>query len=176
MPKPSVTFEGNFHKMKPEDILRPIEGMLANVGAAVVPVMRGIIKGQVSQGARGELERSIAWRTANKHSQVEKNEDLIESPPVHCVDIGSANSHAFYVEEGSSPHLNPEGTEEFVAEIKDWTARMGWDEDVAYAIINSIRANGTDAMPYAKPTGEKLPSISKPIYDEAVRTFWKYWG
>jgi len=155
-----------------KDIYRPIEVILEKVGDTVAPIMKDTIRKQTSDGARGELERSIAWRTANNHSAVEKSEDLIEAPPVNCVDIGSANSHAFYVEEGSSPHLNPEGTEEFVAEITEWVHRQGGDDNDVYMAIRAIRERGTDAMPFVKPTYEKMPSIVTPICAKVVHEYW----
>jgi len=167
-----VTFAGDFLKKTEVDILRPIEAVLTRIGEETVPVMKGFIKNNVSRAATGDLEGSIAWRTATNHSQVETADDLIEAPPAHCVDIGSANNHAVYVDRGSGPHLNPEGSEEFVAEIKDWVRRMGWDESVAFPIIKNIREQGTDAIPFIEPTGNKLQSIATPICREAIRTYW----
>jgi predicted GNAT family acetyltransferase len=59
-----------------------------------------------------------------------------------------------------------------VAEIKDWTRRMGWDEDVAWAIIKKIREEGTDAIPFIEPTANKLSSIAKPICEQTIREYW----
>lgn len=168
-----VTFAGDFLKLKEVDILRPVEGILERIGTDAVRVMRRFVGPPfVSQAARGDLENSIMWITANNHSEIPATENLLETPPVHCVDIGSANDHAFYVEEGSSPHVNPEGSDEFVAEIEDWVRRMGWDEGIAYVIIKKIREEGTDAIPFVKPTADKLQSIALPICKEAIEAFW----
>jgi len=168
-----VTFAGDFLKKTEADILRPIEAVLERVGTDTTRVMRRYVRSPfVSRAARGDLEESITWRTAHNHGEIEDTNDLIDAPPVHAVDIGSANDHAFYADKGTGPHLNKEGTVEFVAEIQDWTRRMGWDEDVAWAIIKKIRAEGTDAIPFIEPTASKLPSIARPICEEAIRTYW----
>lgn len=168
-----VTFAGDFLKKTEVDILRPVEAVLEKVGEDATRVMRRYVRSPfVSRAARGELEESITWRTSNNHGEIEDTHDLIKAPPRHCVDIGSANEHAFYVDKGTSPHLNKEGTVEFVAEIKDWTRRMGWDEDVAWAIIKKIRDEGTDAIPFKEPTENRLSSIAKPICEKAIREYW----
>ena len=168
-----VTFAGDFLKQTEVDILRPVESVLKRVGQDATRVMRRYVRSPfVSRAAREELEGSITWRTAHDYGKIENSTDLIDAPPVHCVDIGSANNHAFYVDRGSSPHLNPEGSEEFVAEIKDWVRRMGWDENAAFAVIKNIREQGTDAIPFIEPTRSHLLSIAKPICEEAIRTYW----
>jgi HK97 gp10 family phage protein len=58
--------------------------------------------------------------------------------------VGTNKANAPYIEFGTGPHKTSTGSDEFVASIIEWTARvLGEDESVAWAIINHIRKYGT---------------------------------
>jgi len=165
-----VIMTGDFLKMTGNDIYRPIEAALTAVGNAAADKMKEYTK---KHDYRGELTNSITWRTANNHGPIEKTEDLIDAPPPNCVDIGSGSSKAIYAERGTGPHINSVGTEEFVAEIITWAASKGIDESGAWAIIKTIRNEGTDERPFAAPVYYQGGAIAKSIMEEAIRTFWR---
>ena len=164
-----VTFAGDFMKKTEADILRPIEAVLENVGTAALEKMKTYTK---PHDYRGDLSKSLMWRTKNNYSKVEEDDELIDEPPVHAVDIGSASDHAFVREYGSGPHLNPEGSEEFVNEIIVWAQKKGMTEDEAWAIIKTIRNEGTDEAPFVRPVSSQMRFIALPICREALSTYW----
>jgi len=170
-----VTFAGDFLKKTEVDILRPIEAVLERVGDAALRKMKTYTEPHDYRGdIEGGLSGSLAWRTAHNHSEVTDEKDLIEAPPVHAVDIGSANGHAFVREYGSGPHLNKEGSPEFIAEIIEWAASRNppISEEGAWAIIKTIRNEGTDEAPFVRPVGYQMRSIALPICREAISTYW----
>jgi hypothetical protein len=164
-----VTMTGDFLKMTDKDIYRSVETALSAVGQAAAAKMKEITD---KHNYRGELSGSITWRTAANRGSIENTEDLIDAPPVNCVDVGSGNKKAIYAERGTGPHLNPVGTEEFVAEIIEWAASKGIDESGAWAIIKTIRNEGTDERPFAKPIYYQGRQIARPIMEAALQTFW----
>jgi hypothetical protein len=164
-----VSMTGDFLKMTGSDIYRPVEAALVAVGNAASDKMKEYTK---KHDYRGELTNSITWRTATNHGEIENSEDLIDAPPINCVDVGSGNKKAVYAERGTGPHINATGTADFVAEIIEWAASKGIDESGAWAIIKTIRNEGTDERPFAAPVFYQGRAIARPIMEEAMRTFW----
>jgi hypothetical protein len=156
-------------KLGSGELLRPVEDILRKIGHEVTAVMKSNMKGHVY---KGELRDSVTWRTASNRGPIADAKDLIDVPPINCVDIGSKNDHAHYVEEGTPHHETNTDSDEFIAEMKAWGASKGFDAHTIYLIIQDIRENGTEKHPYAKPTHEAMPSIAEPIVAEGIKTFW----
>jgi len=165
-----VAMTGDFMKITGAEISRAVEAALAQVGETASEKMKTYTK---KHDYRGDLTNSITWRTAHNHGKIEDTNDLIDSPPPNCVDVGSANDHAVYVEKGTGPHLNAAGSDEFVREIIEWAASKNIDEDGAWAIIKTIRNEGTDERPFAAPVYYQGRAIARPILEEATRLFWR---
>jgi len=165
----TVAIKGGLSKLDPSEISRSVEDMLERIGVVATKKMKTYT---TKHDYRGDLTKSITWRTAFNHGSIENVNDLIDAPPVNCVDIGSANDHAIYREKGTGPHLNPEGSVEFIEEIKLWAASKGLSEDIAWAIIKTIRNEGTDAKPFALPVHYQLESMAMPIIKKAIKDFW----
>jgi len=174
-----VVMIGDFMKLTNEEIMRPVEAGLRAIGRVAEDKMKGYI---APHNYRKELYDSITWRTSTNQGDPVDAEDLIEAPPAHCVDIGSANEHALYVERGTGPHLENTDSGEFVNEIILWTIRKGIKDPkrTAWAIIKKIRDEGTMHLPggilngihYAEAVKNQGRQIAKPILEAEIRTFW----
>lgn len=170
-----VVMTGDFLKLNDRDLYRPIDSALTAIGVVCVDKMKGYIE---PHNYRKDLSDSIMWKTSSDKSSAEGNE--IDAPPAHCVDIGSANDHALYVERGTGPHLENTDSGEFVAEIIAWARTKGFDEHIAWAIIKKIRNEGTMHLPggilngihYAEAVKNQGRQIAKPIMEAQIRTFW----
>jgi len=175
-----VTFAGDFLKLTEVDIIRPIESVLTRVGNTASRRMKKLVE---PHKYRGELQESITWRTATNQGKGVPAEDLIDAPPVHCVDIGSANKHAAYVNDGTGPHNSSTDSDEFINEIMVWVKRKGFKdpEHAAWAVINSIRKEGTmhdksgmyvGGLHYKEDIDNQMRDIARPICRQAIRDFW----
>jgi hypothetical protein len=174
-----VTFAGDFLKLTEVDIIRPIESVLTAIGEEASQQMKKLVE---PHRYKGRLEESITWRTAKNQGGSVKSEDLIKAPPVHCVDIGSANDHAFYVNNGTGPHNTPKDADMFVTEVMAWAKSKGFTEQEGWAIIRSIHNEGTmhdkesgayiGGLHYKETMDSRMRSIARPICRDAIRTFW----
>jgi hypothetical protein len=172
-----VTFAGDFLKLTEVDIIRPIEGVLEAIGDKAARKMRNLVE---PHKYKGDLEKSITWRTAHNQGDSVKSEDLIDAPPVHWVSIGSANKHAAYVNDGTGPHNTPKDKDDFVREVMAWAKSKGFTEEVGWAIIHSIHNEGTmhnngsyvGGLHYKETIDSQMQAIARPICRDAIRTFW----
>ncbi len=177
MPK-NVTMTGEFSGMNLNNISIEVEAMLERIGAEVTEGMRSYTR---PHDDTGDLTDSITWRTGATYAPIKNNEDLIEKPDApNAVDIGSRARHAWFREHGTGPHIHPEGSEEFVAEMKEWASRKGiqWNGTEAeqaqfWAIVNHIRQYGTEAFPFAEPMIPELRSIAQKYGFQAIRNMFE---
>jgi len=164
-----VDFTGDFLDMNPADIVRPVEAALKRIGNVCVGKMQELTK---PHDDKGDLTNSLMWITAVNRSNPKNSEDMLDTPPANCVDIGSANEHAAYRERGSSPHINPEGSAEFIAEMKEWGRKRRMTEHQIFNAINNIRDNGTDAWPFMGPVADQIEALGRRLMIAELKNFW----
>jgi hypothetical protein len=162
-----TTYKGKFASM---NITQTIENntrrMLRNVGEDVSRKMKDKAE---KNDYTGSLSDSITWRTAYEEGTMGSNasaSDMIDRPLMkNAVSMGSANSHAYFREFGAGPHMSKDGSEEFIADMKEWVRQkipdMGDpDKEGGYrfwALIKSLR-EGQEGEPFVRPT---LPDLHK---------------
>ena len=182
----SVTLSGEITRAQLEtELPKFIDGILNTVGKETSQEMKRIIEDSTRKGASGELADSMMYttrKTSSKMGSKSPSTNELDKPgdPYTCY-IGSGAPHAKYVDRGTGPHKSREGTEEFIASMREWFNREtgmnsednGMGEEAFWKIVNSIRANGTDAYPFLTP-GRYF------AIDSAIRAFRlgarKLWG
>jgi hypothetical protein len=146
------------------------EGLLERIGEETMVEMKLFTE---PFDDTGSLTDSITWRTQANYHHISKNEHLIEKPDnKHAVDIGSKAPHAFFRENGTGPHMHPEGSEDFVNAMLGWGFRKGMDEDDIWKVIWAIRKRGTAKHPFAYPMIPRLDYIARKHINEWLRM----WG
>jgi hypothetical protein len=163
-----VTFTGDFLTMKPEDIARPVEAALKRIGNVCLGKMQELTK---PHDDKGDLTDSLMWITAVDRSNPKNSEDLLDVPPPHCVDIGSANEHAIYRERGSAPHATPLNSDEFIVEMTDWGKKRGMTDHQIFNAINNIRDHGTDAWPFMGPVADQIEALGVRLMIAETKNF-----
>lgn len=138
-----------------------IEAALLDIGSYTVKNMKKITK---TGDSSGRLTDSITYQTVKSSSRKGKNavdSDVLSKPlDPDYVFIGSAAPHAQYRETYSGTHINHEGSDVFIEEMKKWVMReLGIDangapeERAAFsAIIKSVRDNPrNEGIPFVEP-------------------------
>jgi hypothetical protein len=163
-----VTFEGDFLNMKPEDISRPVYVALQRIGNVCVEKMKVLTK---PHDDKGDLTNSLMWITSINRSNPENSEDMLDTPPPNCVDIGSANDHAIYRERGSAPHATPLNSAEFIVEMQEWGKKRGMTDHQIFNAINNIRDHGTDAWPFMGPVADQIEALGVRLMIAETKNF-----
>jgi HK97 gp10 family phage protein len=88
---------------------------------------------------------------------------------VLAIRMGPTVAYGAMVENGTVPHTNPQGSEDFVANMELWGRRKGMDDDEIRAIIEHIRKHGTKPHPYLGPAFYSNISAIKRDMEEAVK-------
>ena len=144
-----------------------IEKLLERIGEETMVEMKTYTKPFDDEGT---LTDSITWRTHANYHHISENEHLIEKPDnKYAVDIGSKAPHAFFRENGTGPHMHPEGSQEFMDAVKGWAFRKGMSEEEASKVIWAIRKRGTAKHPFAYPMIPKLDYIARKCINEWLR-------
>jgi hypothetical protein len=163
-----VTFAGDFLTMNPKDITRPVEAALERIGNICVGRMKELTK---PHDDKGDLTNSLMWVTAVNRSNPENSEDMLNTPPPNCVDIGSANEHAIYRERGSAPHATPLNSAEFIVEMTDWGKKRGMTDHQIFNAINNIRDHGTDAWPFMGPVADQIEALGAKLMIAELKNY-----
>jgi len=77
--------------------------------------------------------------------------ELTEKGSEIFIRVGPTAKSAPNLEWGSSPHINSEGSEDFVESITLWGKRKGMDEHEIQSLIDHIRKYGTKPHPFLGP-------------------------
>jgi hypothetical protein len=161
----------------PEHILPAIYGALNDAGEFTMREMKEITSRNDSSK---RLTDSIVWRTDRagpRQGGAATDDDVIASPTeAYTVRVGSGVRYAPYVEDGSGPHTNPEGHEEFVKDLKAWYERtFGISPDANretrfhfWKIYNQIVLRGTEERPFVTPTFPKGWKFFKERFAKAI--------
>lgn len=160
-----------------------VDGLLNRAGTDMAALMRKETK---PYDYEGTLTDSVAWRTAKASSKIKNPDHLIDAPPIGAVDIGSAAPHARYREYGAGPHMNPNGSAEFIQRMKGWVAeKVGINPDgsraeksIFWAIVNSIRygdkaeRGAQNLQPFVAPVEKHKEAVAREAGIDAVRAMW----
>jgi hypothetical protein len=161
----------------PEQILPAIYGALNDAGEFAMREMKEITS---QHDSSRRLTDSIVWRTDRagpRQGGAATESDVIDAPTeTYVVRAGSGVRYAPYVEDGSGPHVNPEGHEEFVRDLKAWYERtFGISADANrdtrfhfWNIYNQIVLHGTEERPFVSPTFPKGWKFFKQRFAEAI--------
>ena len=160
-----VTTKGIISGMNLTRLDLDIEAVLERIGEDAMREMRSFA---TPHNYQGTLEKSITWRTQATFHKIENTAHLIDKPDnKYAVDVGSKAPHAWFRENGTGPHVHPEGSAEFLAAMKEWAASKGinWDgppEESSrfWAIITNIRNHGTEKRPFAEPMRPRMGVIA----------------
>jgi len=165
--------------LMPEKFLPSVEGVLVSTGEYGVREMRAREKEQVSSGASGRLHDSIMFVTQAHKSgiggQAEPSDEVDKPSTKDTVAIGSQVPWAYYVEVGSTKHMNKEGHDAFVQSLKDWYVRAfgkNPDDSENFASFNAlykkIMDEGTKEMPFVFPCIDDITEYAKKMLANAV--------
>jgi len=155
------SYKGKFLGMKVDQLIEnDVRRLLAKVGEFGAERMKTRTE---PHDWKGRLSDSITWVTKYESGGMggaAEKEDML-SPPndSHDVDIGTGCPYGVFRERGAGPHKNKLGSEEFIANMKEWCLdKLGLDADGApeeqyafWRIIGKIR-QGQDAVPFAFPS------------------------
>lgn len=165
-----VETSGPITNMKLSDIDINVNSMLAAVGRATAEEMKNYTRPFDSSE---RLTESITWRTMADYDRIENSSDLIDEPEnKYAVDIGSKAPHAWFRENGTGPHMHPEGSEEFVKAVTAWAFSKGMSEEDANSVIAAIRKRGTAKHPFAYPMIPKLKYIASKYFNVAFKNLY----
>ena len=162
-----VKTEGAFTNMNFADIEKDTERYLEAIGKDAASRMTHFTE---PFDDTGDLTSSITWRTQATYAPIPNSEHLIEKPDnKYAVDIGSKAPHAFFRENGTGPHMHPEGSQEFMDAVKGWAFRKGMSEEEASKVIWAIRKRGTAKHPFAYPMIPILREIASKYFNVALK-------
>lgn len=154
-----------------------IQAMLNAVGEVGVQIMRDVMEEKLPNGdATGETRKSVMWRTkvTYRRPEHEDESEVIDAPSTQAtVNIGSAHPNATFMEYGTSSHVSPDGSQEFLDAIKDWMKIRNIPKKYFYIIVKRIRDEGTDARPYATETMTRLSDHAREMAYKATVNFLK---
>lgn len=154
------------------------QGTLNVVGSIMAKRMQDEVRQHESSGL---LTNSITWQTAATGSDVSspasENDKIPKPTAKNEVHIGSNARHAKYRETGAGPHSNPEGHEEFIANLKDWFRReIGLDPDGPpeergrfWALVKHVRDDGLPGFPYVEPLRDEGRIILNETFAKELR-------
>jgi hypothetical protein len=157
---------------------RAMQGCLNTTGKLVQEYMR---EQTTPHDSSGRTTDSITWQTAKTGAAVgshARDEDKIDKPSAkNEVWVGSQASSAQPREEGAGQHVNSEGSEEFIKEMKAWVKReLGIDPDGSpeershfWAIITNIRNKGLPAVPFVSTSKDYAESVVLSSWKTAIR-------
>jgi len=178
-----VQTKGTFLDANSASISASFEDMLEKIGERGVEIMR---RNTVKYDFKSDLTNSIMWRTALAAGGKLNNDPDIASPgALNIVDIGSANDHAYFRENGTSRHTTNIDHDKFISKMKEWCRlKLGFDPDVPqnkrrfYSIIKKIRDYGTTAAPFAITSVEEIRMEARNVCLEGITQYWKKgkWG
>lgn len=184
--KKSCKVEWSGVKIDPLKIPIGVQALLADIGMATAAEMRSHTK---DHDVSKRLSNSITWQTSDRGSNAygeHRNEDKLDKPKEDGVlYVGSAAPHALFREIGSGPHKNPEGSQQFLDSLNEWTiAVLGVDRDSPdpairyhyWNIVKDIRAHGTEAKPFLEPTIPEIPKIAAQAWFRAIKLFYSKAG
>jgi hypothetical protein len=169
-----------------EELNTDREGILQAVGDIAVNLMK---KNTQPFDFDKTLTESIAWRTVQQNSFVPNTDHLIAPPNRNDqVDIGSHAPYAWFREYGAGRHTKADGSEEFVAAMRDWVQRRlgintspsATKEDKAqfFAILRHIRygakaqAGQQGREPFMTPVEAQIPLIASQTANERITAEW----
>lgn len=155
-----------------------IQALLNDVGMKAVANMRSITS---KHDASGELTDSIMYTTqgnkSNKGSRANESANIDTPADKYTVIAGSAAEHAIYRETESGIHLTDDGTDLFIARMKDWyKLRFNADPDLPenkasfYGLLSKIRNTKTAGVPFVKPTKDMIIPYAKTQFKQAINT------
>ena len=173
----SVKYKGNLANANLAEFDANVQAMLNAVGEVGVQIMRDVMEEKLPNGdATGNTRKSVMWRTKVTYRRPEHDDEseMIDAPPTQAtVNIGSAYPNAIFMEYGTSSHISPDGSQEFLEAIREWMALRGIPEKYFYPIVKKIRDEGTDARPYATETMTRLSDHAREMAYKATVDFLK---
>jgi hypothetical protein len=162
-----VETKGAFTDMNLTEIEKDTERYLEAIGRDAMNEMKHYTEPFDDEGT---LTESITGRTHATYNPISNSEHLIEKPDnKYAVDIGSKAPHAFFRENGTGPHMHPEGSQEFMDAVKGWAFWKGMREEEASKVIWAIRKRGTAKHPFAYPMSPKLHYIASKYFNVALK-------
>lgn len=158
-----------------------IQGVLNDVGMKAVTNMRSLTK---PHEATGELTDSIMYVTqgnkSNRGSRAKESPDIDTPADKYTVVVGSAAEHAIYRETESGIHLTDDGSDLFIARMKEWyKLRFRADPDLPenknsfYGLLSKVRNTKTVGVPFVKPTKDMIVPYAKMQFQKAINTALK---
>jgi hypothetical protein len=169
-----------------EELTTDREGILQAVGDIAVNLMK---KNTQPFDFDKTLTESIAWRTVQQNSFVPNTDHLIAPPNRNDqVDIGSHAPYAWFREYGAGRHTKADGSEEFVAAMRDWVQRrLGINTSPSatkedkwefFLILQHIRkgeaatAKQQGKEPFMTPVEARLPEIATKVSKDRMDNLW----
>lgn len=171
-----VKLTGGLSHISLDEVDQSTQEILVRVGEAGVEAMHIFTE---PHDYKEELSKSLMWRTKRSSGGNEGGDRMIKKPSyTNEVNIGSANDHAWFREEGSSRHMTDQGSAEFIEALAEWCrVKLGFDPETEYQrfknILNKIRRDGTAREPFAFPSIDMIRGASKNICSGEVRAFWR---
>lgn len=83
--------------------------------------------------------------------------------------VGTADPKGHYINEGTLPHKTKKDSAEFVANIVEWCAKKGFDEEFTIELIKKIRRFGTAEKPFLEPGKVYAESVLSAYVQKGVR-------
>lgn len=168
-------FEANWDKEIPVFI----EGALTRAGESTVGMMK---KETEPYDFRGTLTKSLMWKTSRRSSKANTSMEIDKPSSNMEVNVGSAAPHAWYREYGAGPHISSQGSDLFLANMREWFQQKtgmnpndgGEGQSYFWAIIKTIRsgeraqAKEQGKMPFLAPIVDQLSGLLKTIAEDMI--------
>jgi len=154
------------------------QGCLNTTGQIIRDRMKDLTRPYDSSG---RTTNSITWRTKKTGSNIAspaKSTDRIDAPTSGDeVWIGSDAPSAIAREYPQGPHKKSEGSDEFIASLKEWVRReLQFDPDGTpeeqshfWWIVGSIRKRDYPAHPFVEPMKAQVGDVMTKAWEKAIR-------
>lgn len=172
-----VTYEGTLRNINQAEFEGKLQATLDGIGVVGVQIMREEMASKLPNGdATGNTRKSVMFMTKNTPGKPEHDDpdEIIDTPKDdNTVYIGSAHPNAVYMEYGTSSHVSSKDKQKFLDAIREWMGIRGIDEKYFWPIVKKIRAEGTDARPYATESARKIGERASSIIGDVIAEFIK---